>query len=899
MAEQPESPAAPEGDVRAPAHWASDVVLSDGRTVHVRPIRPDDADELVRFHESLSEETIYYRFFAPYPHLTKRDIRRFTQVDNLDRVALVATVGERFVAVGRYDVVAPGTAELAFTVHDRHQGRGLGSVLLEHLAAVARESGLCRFVAEVLPSNNRMLATFVEAGYKPTQHVSDGVVSLTFEIQPTPASLAVRASREHRSEARSIARLLSPTSVAVVGAGRGPVGLGRELLRHIVEGGFTGTVVAVNPRVPSGEQLGGVATYPRLADVPHEIDLVVVVVPAPEVQQVVRDAAAVGAVGLVVLSAGFAEVGELGRARQADLVALARGHGMRVVGPNALGLINTDPAVRLNASAAPRLPERGIAGFFSQSGSLGGAILERAARRGLGISTFVSAGNRADVSGNDLMQYWEDDASTGVVLLYLESIGNPRKFTRIARRLSQRKPVVAIRSGRSTQALPLGHRVRRSTLPAAAVDAMFSQSGVMQTETLAELFDVAALLTHQPLPQGPRVAVISNSDAMALLAADALESHDLLVCGEPDDLPPDVSAAQFASALNTAVADPTVHAILAVHVSPFGGDTSGYVAAIIAAAEAGTTPVLAVTLGNEDDRGLLGEGPSAVPKYDTVEDAVKALAVVVPYVAWRNAPSSEPPDLPGIRVEEADRLLGRLVAELPSTDRAAELRLRVGEGDDELSELLGAYGIEVEPSALVDNATQAVQAARRLGYPVSLTVTDPELERRVDGVGVRLDLYNDRALRGAWKALAQELGPGRHVERTIQRMVPRGVDCRIGSVEDPSFGPVVALTVGGAVPQLLGDRSYRIPPLTAADADALIRSPRVEPLLRQLPPEARAGLATLLVRVGRLAVESPEVSWLVLDPVLVSAAGPVVLAARARVRRPGTRTDGDARRLLQ
>ncbi len=883
-----------------PVRWEADVVLSDGRPVHIRPIRPDDGERLVRFHESLSEQTVYYRFFAPYPHLSERDVRRFTNVDYVDRLALVATVGEELIGVGRYELLSPGTAELAFTVADTHQGRGLGSVLLEHLAAAARESGLSRFVADVLPDNRRMLATFAEAGYRPTQHVSDGVVSLAFDIEPTAESVAVRTAREHRAEARSIAGLLAPRSVAVAGAGRSPGGLGHAVLRRIVDGGFAGRVVAVNSRVEDGARIGGVPAYRRLDDVPGGADLVVVAVPAEEVLDVVTQAAQTGARGLVVVSGGFAETDDAGAARQAELVTLARGSGMRVVGPNALGLLNTAPEVRLNASLASRLPAPGRVGFFSQSGALGGPLLERAATRGIGISSFVSAGNRADVSGNDLMQYWEDDAATDVVLLYLESIGNPRKFTRIARRLARRKPVVAVRSVRSTQALPLGHRVRRTALPPEALDALFEQSGVIQTTTVGALLDVAVLLAHQPLPAGPRVAIVGNSDALGVLAAGALDSAGLAVSGTPVRLRGDADAAAFAGAMAAAIEDPASDAVLALHVPPVPLAHTEHADVILAAARRGTTPVLAVLVSSDADGATLTDGEVTVPVFGTVEEAVAALAAVTRYAQWRRTPETAAPEPEGMRVAEADELLGRLLAELGSADPAErEVRLRAGAGDDPLTALLDCYGIAVEPSVVVRTASEAVTAARRFGYPVALTATDPELARRVDGVGVRLDLYNDRAVRGAWRALSAELDPDQPVERHVQRMVARGVDARIATAEDPSFGPVVAFTVGGAVAQVLGERSYRIPPLTADDARALVTGSRAAPLLARVPPATVTALEELLVRVGRLAEESPALARLVLDPILLTAGGPVVLGAQARVRRPGTRTDSDARRLTR
>ncbi|HXV92997.1 MAG TPA: GNAT family N-acetyltransferase, partial [Pseudonocardia sp.] len=440
-----------------PRHWEADVVASDGGIVHLRPIVPEDADALVRFHRSLSERTRYLRYFGPYPRIPPRDLERFTHVDHHRRVALVALLGDEIIAVGRYEGL-PGeaaaggpaageSAEVAFVVRDEHQGRGLGSILLEHLAAAARENGLRRFEAEVLVENHAMVRVFREAGYQVRREFADGVLHLEFDIDPTERSLAVRDSREQRAEARSVHNVLHPKSVAVIGASTDPSKVGHAVLDNLLRGNFSGPVYPVNPEARS---VRGVRAYASVTEIPDEVDLAVVAVPAAGIDEVMDSCLAKGVKALVVVSAGFADAGADGTSAERRLVAEARAHGMRVVGPNALGVANTAPEVRLNATLAPNLPGRGRVGFFSQSGALGIAILAAATERGLGLSTFVSAGNRADVSGNDLLQYWQTDPATDVVLLYLETFGNPRKFARLARRLARTKPVVAVKSGRYT-----------------------------------------------------------------------------------------------------------------------------------------------------------------------------------------------------------------------------------------------------------------------------------------------------------------------------------------------------------------------------------------------------------------------------------------------------------------
>ncbi|MCQ0002461.1 GNAT family N-acetyltransferase [Streptomyces sudanensis] len=451
-----------------PDHWEADVVLRDGGTARIRPIAADDAERLVSFYEQVSDESKYYRFFAPYPRLSAKDVHHFTHHDYVDRVGLAATVGGEFIATVRYDRIdaegrpasAPADeAEVAFLVQDAHQGRGVASALLEHIAAVARERGIRRFAAEVLPANTRMIKVFTDAGYTQKRSFEDGAVRLHLDLEPTDRSLAVQRAREQRAEARSVQRLLAPGSVAVVGAGRTPGGVGRTVLRNLAGAGFTGRLYAVNRALPrGGATLDGVPAHRSVGDIGEPVDLAVVAVSAEHVPDAVADCGEHGVRGLVVLSTDYAESGPAGRERQRALVRQARSYGMRVIGPNAFGVINTAGDVRLNASLAPHLPATGRIGLFTQSGAIGIALLSRLHRRGAGVSSFVSAGNRADVSGNDILQYWYEDPGTDVALLYLESIGNPRKFTRLARRTAAVKPVVVVKGARHSGSAPPGTR---------------------------------------------------------------------------------------------------------------------------------------------------------------------------------------------------------------------------------------------------------------------------------------------------------------------------------------------------------------------------------------------------------------------------------------------------------
>ena len=598
-----------------PEYWEADVVLRDGGTAHVRPIHPSDADAVQAFHVGQSQKSIYMRFFAFKSKLSTKELKRFTEVDYKDRVALVITIGGEILGIGRYDRLDdPAEAEVAFNIADAHQGRGIGSILLEHLAAAARENGIRKFSAEVLPENRKMLMVFSDAGYDVKRHFDDGVVSLEFNIDPTDKSRAVMESREHRAEARSIQELLAPASVAVIGASRKWGTVGYQLLEHVIEGGFSGPVYAINPEAL---ELAGMLSFARLSEVPGPVTLAIIAVPYDEVPKVVQECAAAGVKGIVVATAGYADDGERGLARQRELVRQARENGMRVIGPASLGIVNTNPAVSLNASMAPALARRGGLGLFSQSAAIGVSLYAASSRRRVGISTFLSAGNRADVSGNDMMQYWEDDADTTAVGLYLESIGNPRKFSRLARRLARTKPVIVAKSDAMGLNLPPGHAVRTTQAPSEALDAMMRQAGVIRVETIEELMDVAQIVSSQPLPEGPGIAVFSNSRALGKVVADSAARQGLGVERIVADVDLDAGMSRALPALRrslqeTLTAD-TVHAAV-VALLPARGLTVEKIAGVLAECSAAAgKPVVAAFSGILDPsiyvEGMVGAEP--------------------------------------------------------------------------------------------------------------------------------------------------------------------------------------------------------------------------------------------------------------------------------------------------
>ncbi|GAB09348.1 putative acetate--CoA ligase [Gordonia araii NBRC 100433] len=886
-----------------PREWAADVLASDGGVVHLRPIVPDDADDVVAFHSRLSERTRYMRYFGPTPVLPPREVARVTTVDYRDRVALVALLGGKIIAIGVYEGLAaagrPESAEVAFVVDDAHQGRGLGPILLEHLAGAAAENGFTRFEAEVLAENTNMVTVFRDAGYQLSRSFDGSNVHVEFLIDPTEALLSVRNARERASEARSVANLLRPESVAVIGASSDRRKVGNVLLANIISAGFTGPVYPVNGPGAGGERAPassadtedgvrrpssvlGIRAYPTVRDIPDPVDLAVVAVPAAVVDEVLDDCLAKGVKTLVVVSAGFAESGEAGKESQRRLVAAVREHGMRLVGPNALGVANNDPSVSLNATLAPRIPEPGRVGFFCQSGTLGIAILDTAARRQLGLSTFVSAGNRADVSGNDVLQYWDTDDATDVVLLYLESFGNPRKFSRIARRVSREKPIIAVK----TPVGPDDDRVARMVL---------EQAGVIQVETISELFDAAALLAYQPLPAGPRTAVVGNSSALGALAATVGAGLGLDVV-DSVDVGPAASASEFGAAVAAAADNDDCDAIIAVFVPPVAVKADEYAAALLAATIGSAKPVVSTFLGDE---GLLpglsvhGEDGApvrgSIPSYRSPERAATALAHAWRYRAWRERPDSATTRPHGTDPETVRPQIRELLAE--NDDEVVTLSPSVSAG------LLKHYGIDVVPFAEVRSIHEASAAARHLGFPVAVKAISPRWRGRADREGARLDLPDATSVITAFGELSELTGDD---VLHVQRMAPKGVATMLRAFTHPRFGAVISFGMAGHTFELLEDAAYRALPLTDLDARDLVAAPRSAALLTgyqgQQPADTDA-LADLLMRVSFLVEDIPEVREVLCDQILASTDRASVLNAQITIGPVSKGMDTGPRRL--
>lgn len=892
--------------------YTADGILRDGASVHIRAIRPDDRTELARGFAELSPEAVYFRFFRVKHRLTDAELTQFTELDFGRRAALVATrrVGdeERIIAIARYAVTddAPGPphrAEVAFTVGDAFQGRGLGTLLLEHLAVLARANGITEFEADVLGENNRMLSVFAKSGFRVRRSLADGVFHVSFPTEETAEHTAVTDRRTQTAAARSLRPILAPRAVAVVGASREPGSIGAALVENLRAAGFTGAIHPVNPHA---ESVGGLRCHPTVQAIGQRVDLAVIAVPAVAVLDVVQDCARAGVHGVVVVSAGFAEVSDAGREAQRMLVELVRSSGMRLVGPNCMGVLNTDPAVSLNATFAPTWPAPGGVGMLSQGGALGLAILDHLRGLNLGVSTFVSVGNRADVSSNDLLSYWAEDVRTRVVLLYLETFGNPRTFARLAPAVARVKPIVAVKSGRSGGGRAARRHPASPARTDAAVDALFAHAGVIRTPTLEAMFDVAALLSTQPPPPGPRVGVVTNAAAPGVLFADACEARDLVLpplapatleslravlpadaaLANPIDLRATGTAEHYERALAQVGADPGVDAVVVLYVPPVVTRPDDVAAAIARGAGRvpAEKPVLAVFLSARGAPALLGTGPrGAIPSYSFPENAAEALAAAVGWNRWRARPVGSAFALGPFAREAVRAVVDRVLA---GADEGGWLE------PEDLATILRAAGVGF---AEIVRATPegAVGTAPRLGYPLVAKAVSPGLLPGSDLRGVERGLDGPDGLAAAVERLGARLAEhGRRLDGVLlQREVQGGIDALVGVTTDPTFGPLVTCGLGGSWIGLLDDVSYGVPPVTDVDAEEMLSRLGAARLLagyRGAPPGDRAALVSTIQRISALADIVPELLDLELSPVKVLAPGrgAIVVDGRMRIGRP-------------
>jgi len=873
---------------RSPLPSVADVILRDGGTLRLRPPGNEDADALLDFFSGLSERSFYLRFHGT-PTVRQSLVEPFLAPDWLERGALVGTFaggdGQEIVALASYARLRdPASAEVAFSVADDQQGRGIGTRMLEQLAERAAAVGIERFVADVMGENAAMMRVFEDAGFGVSRALDHGTFEVAFPIEPTDAYRGHVEERDHLAVVASLRPFFAPSSVAVIGASTRREAIGGIVFRNVLAGEFKGAAYPVNR---TGEPVAGVRGYASVEDLPEQVDLGVICLPGAHVLDAARSALGAGIRALCVISAGFAEIGEEGRERQEQLLALVRAHGGRLVGPNCLGIAVAEPS--LNATFGPRALPPGPIAFSSQSGALGLALLEKASERSLGFSSFISIGNKADVSSNDLLEYWEEDDGTGLIALYLESFGNPRRFGRIASRVARKKPILAMKSGTSTAgARAAGSHTAALAGSERAVEALFHQAGVLRAGTLEELIDAAALLSTQPLPRGRQVAILTNAGGLGILCSDACEAVGLelselsaetttqlaeLLPGEaslanPIDMLGSATAASYEAALPLVLADHGVDSVIVLFVPPATAGAEDVAAGLVRTLEAVSTdkPVLAALLSAEGIPSALRTTPAPAALFTYPESAARALGLAAERAEWLRRPAGTVPQVDGIDTAAAETIVSR------AGDRWLT--------PPETRELLSSYGLPLVEERVAEAVEQAVDAARDLGFPVVVKSAVAGAHKTETG-GVALNLGDETAVREA----AERIG----APVVVQQMVEGGTELLAGIVQDPTFGPLVAFGPGGVLAELIGEAGFRIAPLTDVDASELLQQEKTGLLVagyRGAPPADTAALTDLIHRLSKLGEDLPEVAELDLNPVIAGPDGCVVVDARVRVARP-------------
>jgi len=887
---------------RPGAGW--DVLASDGSVVRLRPLREDDEPALDAMNERVSDRSIYLRFFGISRLLAEEHTHHLATVQD-GHVALVAEYGDRLVGVASYEPLRTGEAEMAFLLEDSVHGRGIGTLLLEQLAATARENGIQRLLADTLAENAGMLRVFADSGFELVRKLDSGVVELVLNTAYRPSTLERIADRERAAEDRSLGRLFSPRSVAVIGAGRTPGGIGHEVLANLVKGNFTGSVYAVNPRA---DRVAGLPSYPSVVDVPDEVDLAVIAVPAQRVRDVLIECAAKGVGGAVILTSGFSELGPEGREAQGEILAIARKHSIRLIGPNCLGLVNTDPAVNLNATFAEVLPTPGSLAIAAQSGAVGIAVLDQAARTGLGISEFVSLGNKVDVSGNDLLLHWWGDPRTAVIGLYLESFGNPRKFGGLARLVGRTKPILVVKGGRSAGGRRAGasHTAAAAT-PETAVDALFAQSGVLRMDTVEELVETARVLAAKPLPRGRRLAVVGNAGGAGVLAADAagrlgldlpelteavqrqLTEVGAVGSGNPVDLGAATSAKSLAHALKVIVESGEVDAVLVCYAVTRAGRVDDIYDAVAASAVEAELPIVVNCVGAVDAAPEIAlEDGRRVPVFRFPESAVRALTHAVRYAEWRSRPQGVVPELARVDGPGARSVVRRFLEQNPDGGWL---------GQAQIGQLLQSAGVQVIPVAAASRRSEAIAAAEEAGYPVALKTAASGVLHKTDIGGVRVGLGFATQVGTAYDEVTAAAGDP-HV--VVQAMAPKGTELVIGVVRDPLFGPLLMAGSGGIFTDLLTDRQWRGLPLTDLDAADMLHSLRCAPLLagyRGADAADQDAVLGVIHGVAWLAEQIPELAELDINPLIAGPTGAFAVDVRMRLAPAMPEPDWYARRM--
>ena len=885
------------------------LILRDGSTAWLRTAKPDDGDAIAAFFKSLSSESRRHRFFSPADPDSQTLLELCDGAPPKDRLTLLAFRGAgksaKIIAVASYYRKDETTAEVAFAVKDTFHGKGLGSILLERLALLASRQGFTRFWAVTHSDNRPMIEVFRRSGFTLRERPGEDSIEVEFPLTATPASSARAESLDRLFTATSLRPFFHPRSVAVIGASRDAGQIGHRIVQALIANHFQGPVYPINPRA---EFVSSIKAYPRIQDVPDPVDLAVISVPRDLVLPSVDDCAEKGVKGLIVISAGFAETGAEGKLLQQQLAEKVRGYGMRIVGPNCLGVINTDPAVQMNASFSPVYPPHGKTAMLSQSGALGIAILSLANQKQLGLSHFVSIGNKADVSGNDLLQYWEQDPATQQILFYLESFGNPRRFSRIARRVSRTKPIVVVKGGRTgAGSRAAGSHTAALAANDVAVEALFKQTGVIRVDALERLFDVAALLSTQPLPPGKRVAIVTNAGGPGILCADACETGGLQVAelAEPtrkklaEYLPPAASLANPVDMIASAppehyrrtiahvLAAKEVDALIVLYIpvgsAPLGAFVDAIRDGIQEGRKAGAAgkPVLSCLMGEEGYLPRIAVGEESVPNFVFPESPAQVLAQVAEYAAWRAQPQGAFVDFDGTRPERARSIC----------QDAVHSR---GEGwltTLEARDVLLALGLPVSPGEVAKTADEAASAAKRLEFPVAVKLASHMILHKTEHQAVHLNLADEAAVRRAFDAIRKHLEAVGQIEAMegvlVQPMVKGGVEVMVGVVEDPAFGPLIAFGLGGVHVEILRDVSFRVSPLTDRDATEMVREIRGFRLLEGYRGHAPADIPAIeemLLRISLLVEEVPEIVELDLNPVFALEPGQGCRIVDARIR---------------
>jgi acetyl coenzyme A synthetase (ADP forming)-like protein len=891
------------------AKYRREEILRDGYRVLMRPIEKSDVKLWLAFISRLSPNTLYYRFHYIPKEMTEEDALRYCTVDYNNSYACVAEIGigaeRKIIAIARYYRLPNKTsAEVAFAIEDAYQSIGLGTKLIEALADVARENQVDVFEADVLGENRQMMIAFRDYGFHVSSQLQDGVYHVTFPIKMTTEVSMKEAFRERTAIVASLQPIVNPKSVAIIGAARNVGTIGNLLMRCILQSGYTGIVYPVNPNT---EAVLSVKSYPSVMDIPGKVDMAIIAVPAVVVNKVADECGKKGVRALIVISDGFRERNVEGAAREEELRAITLSYGMRLVGPNCMGVINTDPEIAMNATFSIIYPKAGNVAFLSQSGAMGLTILEHIKSLGMGLSSFVSVGNRADVSYHDCLQYWEQDPATKVILLYLESFGDPDKFARIARRVSAKKPIVAVKSGTTAA----GARAASSHTGAlassdVASSILFKNAGIIRVNTVEELFNMATLLSNQPNPKGRRLVIVTNGGGPGIIAADAAASNNLIVnelseelsakirpfmkrginIGNPIDTTAGATAEEYEGILRVLAADDNVDVVLGIFAPPIVSNTEQFENALRRVAPVfwkAKKPILGCFIGQKGLTSQLGKEGHFIPLFTFPEEAMVALRRATEYEELLQKPQGKIPTLKDIKKEDAKALIDRII-------KSSNIR-EVWLTPVEIADLLACYGIKYSRIVAAGTVKEAQDAAAEVGFPVAVKLESPTITHKSDVGGVILNVESKEDVAEAYDTIKKRLQKiGKEKEMTgvsIQAMASGGIETIVGVTQDPSFGPLMLFGSGGIYAELIRDVTMKIHPITDVDAADMITSLKMSKVFegyRGSPPSDIPALQDLLLRVSALINDIPEIAEMDLNPVNVMPKGEGYRVIDARIK---------------